>query len=70
MKTPKMKYWTATYSAGVSGSRPFLTSTGIPFANLREAKQNLRAMHSSNAVVVRADKEGMPTTEVVYQFTK
>lgn len=61
----KIKYWTATYSAGVSGSRPFLTTTGLPFFNLREAKRAKRLMRSDNAAVVRADQNEMPTTEVV-----
>jgi hypothetical protein len=60
-----LKYWTATYCAGVSGSRPLLTSTGLPFTNLREAKHAKHQLHSRNAVVVRSDERGMPTTEVV-----
>lgn len=64
----KIKYWSATYSAGVSGARPFLTSTGNPCFTLAEAKQEARAMHSSNAVVVRADAEEKPTTEVIWSI--
>lgn len=62
----KIKYWTATYSAGVSGSRPFLTSVGQPFFNQREAKVHARNMHSQNAVIVRADAEEKPTVDVVW----
>lgn len=61
----KTKYWTATYSAGVSGSKPFLTTIGLPFTNLHEAKKAKHRLNSSNAVVVRADKDEKPTTEVV-----
>ena len=59
----KIKYWTATAST-VDG-KVVLTSEGHPFTNLKEAKIAKLDIYSSDAVVVRADKDEKPTTEIV-----
>ena len=59
----KTKYWTVCVSH-VQG-KVIITHTGNPFSNLRDAKRAKEQLHSSNAAVVNADDEGMPTKEIV-----
>ena len=59
----KIKYWTVC--VGHVQGTVIITHTGNPFTNLREAKSAKKQLHSSNAAVVNADDEGMPTKEVV-----
>lgn len=59
----KIKYWTACISR--VQNKVIITHTGNPHTNLRDAKKAKHQLHSSNAVVVKAGDDEMPTTEVV-----
>lgn len=59
----KIKYWTVCISR--VQNNVIITHTGNPHTNLRDAKKDKHQLHSSNAVVVKACSDEMPTTEVV-----
>ena len=59
----KTKYWTACISR--VQNKVIITHTGNPYTNLRDAKKAKHRLHSSNAAVVKAGEDEMPTTEVV-----
>jgi len=60
----KTKYWTAT-AVNVQG-KTVVTSIGLPFTSLKEAKNAKQWLNSTRACVVRAsEKSEMPTDYIV-----